>query len=200
MSLTLRSSPSSPFARKARAAADIIGLSDQIVIENAVTKDLEPSLLAQNPLGKIPALVLGDGRVLYDSCVIVEYFDTIGGGNLIPSETDEKFSALTLAALCDGIMDAALMILYESRYRPDVEPYEPWITYQLDKIRRGLAMVGAVPPPAVPVTVGTLGMAIMLEYLEFRSIFDWREKRPNLVEWLEEFNAVVPEFKNSAPV
>ena len=199
MSLTLRSSPSSPFVRKVRATADILGISEQIVIENAVTKDLEPSLLAQNPLGKIPALILKDGRVLYDSRVIVEYLDTIGDGSLIPTETNQKFSALTLAALCDGIMDAALMIVYESRYRPDVEPYKPWMTYQLDKIRRGLAMVGAVPPPVVPVTVGTLGMACMLEYLEFRSIFDWRERRPNLAEWLEEFNAEVPEFKKSSP-
>jgi hypothetical protein len=91
------------------------------------------------------------------------------------------------------------MIVYEGRYRPDVEPYEPWVTYQLNKIRRGLAMVGAVPPRVIPVTVGTLGMACMLEYLEFRSIFDWRERRPSLVEWLDKFNAEVPKFKNSSP-
>lgn len=200
MSLVLRSSPSSPFARKVRAAADILGLSDKVIIENAVTKNLEPSLLAQNPLGKIPALVLEDGRVLYDSRVIVDYLDTIGNGNLIPADIDGKFSSLTLAALCDGIMEAGLLIIYEGRYRPDVEPYEPWTTLQLDKIRRGLAMIGAVPPPVKPVSVGTLGVACMLEYLEFRSIFDWRERRPNLVKWLEEFNAAVPGFKNSAPV
>ena len=73
--LVLKSSPPSPFGRKVRIAAAILGLTDQIEIVATDTNDANDRIRAHNPLGKIPALIREDGGVLYDSRVIVEYLD-----------------------------------------------------------------------------------------------------------------------------
>jgi glutathione S-transferase len=200
MGMTLRNVGASPFGRKVRLAAAVLGLADQITIEAADTMNPEDSLRGQNPLGKIPALILDDGRVLYDSRVIIEYLDTIaGGGKLIPSEIDARFQALTGAALADGILDAGILIVYEGRFRPDIEPYGPWIGYQLGKIERGLAALSAAPPPIEPVTVGAIGAACAIGYLDFRKQLDWRPGHPKLVSWLDAFAAAVPAFDETRP-
>ena len=72
MSMKLRSAGPSPFGRKVRIAAAALGLAGDITVENTDTMDEDDSIRRQNPLGKIPALILDDGRVLYDSRVIVE--------------------------------------------------------------------------------------------------------------------------------
>ena len=83
--MILRSSPPSPFGRLTKIAAHVLGLYDQITVEFTDTNDANDSIRAQNPLGKIPALILDDGRVIYDSRVIVEYMDSLaGGGKIIP--------------------------------------------------------------------------------------------------------------------
>ena len=114
MVMILRSVGPSPFGRKVRIATAVLGLNDEITIKAADTMNPDDSIRGQNPLGKIPALILNDGRV------IIEYLDKIaGGGRLIPNETDARFEALTLATLADGILDAGILIVYEGRYRPD---------------------------------------------------------------------------------
>src|SRR5262249_20616302 len=110
--LTLRSSPSSPFVRKVRIAASVLGLDREIGLAPADTVRL------QNPLGKIPSLVLEDGTVLFDSRVILEYLDhRAGGGRIIPTDIDARLAALRLQALADGIMDASVLLVYEGRWR-----------------------------------------------------------------------------------
>src|SRR4051812_36192958 len=116
--LVLRSSGASPFVRKVRIAADIIGLADRIEVVDAETLTPAPDLLEQNPLGKIPTLVLENGDTLYDSRVILEYLDVLGGGALIP-QGSRRFAALRLQALADGLMDAAVPQMYELRPRPE---------------------------------------------------------------------------------
>src|ERR687893_646949 len=106
--LVLRSSPPSPFGRKVKIAAALLGLSDRVTVERADTTDPNDSLRGQNPLGKIPTLVLENGETLYDSRVIVEYLDHLaGGGRLIPTDST-RFDALRQQALADGLMDAAI--------------------------------------------------------------------------------------------
>ena len=122
--MILRSSPPSPFGRKVKIAAAILGLSDKIEIVVTDTIDPADSIRQQNPLGKIPALILADGTALYDSRVIVEYLDLIaGGGKLIPNGA-ERIQTLTLQALADGIMDAGILQMYERRFR-DEDPAKP---------------------------------------------------------------------------
>ena len=200
MGMTLRTVGPSPFGRKVKLAAAVLGLTDEISIEAADTMNAEDSILGQNPLGKIPALILDDGRVLYDSRVIIEYLDTIAGGaRLIPAEIDARFEALTAAALADGILDAGILIVYEGRYRPDIEPYGPWLDHQRGKIERGLAALEAAPPPIEPVTVGAIGAACALGYLDFRKQVDWRSRNPGLIGWLDAFGAAVPAFDATRP-
>src|SRR3954451_17384013 len=122
--LILRSAPPSPFGRKVRIAAALAGLSDRITVENADTMNPNDALRTQNPLGKIPTLILESGETLYDSRVIVEYLDALaGGGRLIPAGWS-RFEALRQQALADGIMDAAILRSYEARWRPE-ERREP---------------------------------------------------------------------------
>ena len=111
MRFTLRSSARSPFGRKVRIAASVVGLTDDILVEEADPMSADDPIRQQNPLGKIPALVLEDGRILYDSRVIIEYFDAIsGGGRLIPNDPSSRFPVLTQAALADGMLDAGILI------------------------------------------------------------------------------------------
>ena len=136
--LVLRSSSASPFGRKVKLTASILGLSDRIQIVDADTLNPEDSIRQQNPLGKIPALILENGDVLYDSRVIVDYLDHLaGGGGVIPNGAG-RFSALRDQALADGIMDAALLQVYEGRFRPEDRHEPKWVSHQADKVRRGL--------------------------------------------------------------
>ena len=113
--LVLRTAAASPFARKVRIVASVLGLDDRIEISAADTSDPEDSLRRQNPLGKIPTLILENGERLFDSAVIVEYLDWLaGGGKVIPSEPQERFRTLTQQSLADGIADAAVLLRYES--------------------------------------------------------------------------------------
>ena len=199
MSMKLRSAGPSPFGRKVRIAAAALGLAGDITVENTDTMDEDDSIRRQNPLGKIPALILDDGRVLYDSLVIVEYLDAItGGGRLLPADLDARMEALRLAALADGVMDAAILISYESRYRPDQDPYEPWVAHQRGKIERGLAALEAEPPAIDPLTVAPISLACALGYLDFRKQVDWRQGNPGLIQWLDDFAAAVPAFNETA--
>src|SRR5215471_98461 len=145
--LTLRSSPASPFVRKIRIAANVLGLDRDIAIEPADTMNPSDSVRAQNPLGKIPALLLEDGTVLFDSRVILEYLDHhAGGGRIVPTDARARFSALTLQALCDGMMDASILQVYEGRWRSPDRHEAKWVEHQADKVSRALSMLEAGPP------------------------------------------------------
>src|SRR5262249_61425596 len=114
----VRPSPASPFVRKVRIAASVLGLEREITTETADTTNPDDSVRRQNPLGKIPALVLEEGTVLYDSRVILDYLDhRAGGGRIVPKDADARFAALRLQALADGIMDASILVIYEGRFR-----------------------------------------------------------------------------------
>src|SRR5688500_9663662 len=97
--MILRSVPPSPFGRKIKIAASILGLDDDIKVERADTNDPADTLRNQNPLGKIPVLIIEGGTALYDSRVIVEYLDhRAGGGKIIPNEPQARLAALRLQA------------------------------------------------------------------------------------------------------
>lgn len=200
MSSILRMAGPSPFARKVRIAAAVLGLDGDITLDPSNTMDESDSIRGQNPLGKIPALILDDGRVLYDSRVIVEYLDALaGGGKLIPTEMDSRFEALRLQALGDGIADAAILIVYETRYRPDQEPHERWLSMQRGKIERALDALEAAPPAIDPLDVGAIAVACALGYLDFRKQVDWRSRNPGLISWVDDFAAAVPSHYETRP-
>ncbi len=200
--MLLRSSPASPFGRKVKIAADILGLSSQITVTVSDTLDPSDPLRGDNPLGKLPAFVLEDGSSLYDSRVIVEYLDHLTGGNqIIPAEPKHRFAALRLQALCDGILDAALLIVYEGRFRAVEKQDTSWLTHQQGKVDRGLAALEvSLLPLSASVDIGQITAACTFGYLDLRFEGKWRQNHPKLVGWLSEFAAKYPIFEKTKMV
>jgi len=194
--MILRSSPASPFARKVRIAMSLLGLADQIEIRDPDLNSADDPIRTQNPLGKVPALILEDGTTYYDSRVILDYLDHLaGGGRILPREPQPRFAALRLQALCDGILEASLLIVYEGRYRPPEMKVQSWLDRQSEKVTRGLAVLEAAPPPiATPPTVGQIALACVLGYRDLRFGGDWRKDHPRLLAWHDKFAAQVPAF------
>ena len=200
--MQLRSSPSSPFGRKVKMATYILGFDDQVTPVLTDTLDPNDSICEVNPLGKIPALE-DDGTTYYDSRVIMEYLDAkAGGGKIIPASGPTRYEALTRAALMDGILDAAILVIYERRMRPEDKYVESVVERQRGKIIRGLEAIAAenrsYSNGAMP-DVGEIGLACVLDYLDFRKQVNWRDHAPNLASWLADFAAAVPGYEDSMP-
>jgi glutathione S-transferase len=199
--LTLRTGNNSPFGRKIRIAVSVLGLEREVAIESASTVDAADPIRSQNPLGKVPVLLLDDGSALYDSPVILEYLDyRAGGGRILPKDPQARFAALRLQALADGLMDASILINYEARYRP-AQNHEPkWLDLQAGKVTRALAVLEAAPPGLdLPPDVGQITLACALAYRDFRFPGSWRDQHPRLAAWLGEFAARVPVFAATTP-
>jgi glutathione S-transferase len=199
--MKLRSSPASPFGRKVRMAAIILGLDSRITVEAADTANPADSVRQQNPLGKIPALIADDGLVLFDSRVILDYLDHLaGGGRIIPAEPKARFAALRLQALADGIMDASILQVYEGRWRDPAKHEPKWVEHQAGKVTRALASLEASPPSATASPdVGQIAIACALAYQDFRFHGAWRKDHPRLVKFLDAFAAAVPAFAATKP-
>ncbi len=194
--MILRFTPASPYARKARIAISVLGLSGKITNQNTDLLDAADTIRQQNPMGKVPTLILADGTTLFDSRVILEYLDhCAGGGKIIPREPKMRFAVLRLQALADGVTDASILLVYESRFRPPEHHVQKWIDLQNGKIERGLAELEAHPPPIDPLpNVGQIALACLLGHRDLRFPGSWRANHPNLVAWLDQFERQVPAF------
>lgn len=194
--MILRYTAASPYVRKVCIAASVLGLDDKIERRATNLDDDNDSVRAENPLGKIPALIAEDGTVYYDSRVILEYLDHVaGGGRILPRDTQARFAALRLQALCDGILDACLLLVYENRYRPAEMRVQSWLDRQAGKVARGLAALEASPPAlnGTP-NVGQIALACVLGYRDLRFDEGWRKTHPRLHAWHDAFAAQVPAF------
>ncbi len=190
--MILRSSPASPFGRKTKIVAALLGVA--VTVVETDTMSPTDSIRRENPLGKIPTLVLDDGTALFDSGVIVAYLDAVAGGHrMIPAETGPRFAALRLEALADGMAEAALLQVYETRWRDPARQDAAWLEHQAGKVARGLAVLEAAPPEG-DVTVGHVALACALGYLDLRFGGAWRAGHPRLVAWLDAFATAVPAF------
>ncbi|WP_428028950.1 glutathione S-transferase N-terminal domain-containing protein [Ancylobacter sp.] len=193
--MKLLHAPTSPFVRKVMVVALETGLTERIeIVFNAASPlQRDPALTALNPLGKIPALVLDDGTALYDSAVICEYLANLAGDTtLFPAPGPARWQALTLQALGDGLLDAAVGNRYESVMRPAELRWPDWSQAQMAKIAGGLdaieqaAHTGVIGPTLHHIGLITLGCA--LGYLDFRyAEMGWREGRPATAEWFAAF-------------
>jgi glutathione S-transferase len=191
------SSPASPFGRKVKLTAIIKGLQDQVEFVTTAASAPENS----NPLAKIPVLITDDGTNIYDSPVICEFLDAQVATNvLFPGEGARRWQTLTLGALADGIIDAAILLVYESRYRPENMRVDAWVEMQQVKIDRALDHLETAPPQfGDHPDYGHVTLACALGYLDFRHGGKWRTGHPKMVAWLENFDKAVPGFKETAP-
>lgn len=188
--MQLIASPLSPFVRKVRVVLQETGIGDSVEIVNLTTTplDTDPRAASANPLGKIPALVREDGATLYDSRVITRYLDSLAGAGLYP-ET-RLWEVLTLEATAEGIMDAAVLITYEGRFRPQDIRYAPWVEAQWAKVARALDALEArwMSHLAGPLDIGQIATGCALGYIDFRhEARGWRQGRPALAAWFADF-------------
>lgn len=189
--MKLISSPLSPFVRKVRVLLIESGLADQVEVMNVTTTplDTDPQAAAANPLGKIPALIRDDGPALYDSRVITRYLDAQSGGRFYPEA--RLWDVLTLEATADGIMEAALSMIYEARFRPEDLRHAPWVEGQWAKAARALDAVNArwMSHLAGPIDMSQIAIGCALGYLDFRhDARDWRADTPALADWYGTFS------------
>ena len=185
--MKLRFSPLSPYVRKVSVTLIETGLEDRV--ENILTNvwDPETDIADNNPLGKVPALILDDGQVLYDSHVICEYLDSLHDGDkLFPQPGPARWQALRLHALGDGITDAGILTLLEGR-RPEEFKYEKWIQRQTAAMLRGMdALENDLENLDAGFDIGQICVACSLGWLDFRfPDLGWRADHPGLADWLE---------------
>jgi glutathione S-transferase len=195
----LRSTLTSPFGRKVRMAADILGVSGRIVLVPADTLDANDTLRQHNPLGKLPCLLLADGTAIYGSAVIIEFLQELAGSErLLPQNGLERYKTLTRATLADGIAEAALLMVYEGRFR-DAAAHSPrWLDHQRGKIERALIVFAAAPPAPDKTDLVSIGLSCALGYLDWRKPVEWRTSFPQLAAWLSDFAAHEPAFARTA--
>ncbi|MFJ2367538.1 glutathione S-transferase [Pseudomonas sp. NPDC087697] len=191
-SMTLFHNPASPYVRKVMVLLHETGQLDRVALQHSQLTPVSPdaALNQDNPLGKIPALRLADGNVLYDSRVILDYLDQQHVGNpLIPREGSARWRRLTLAALADGIMDASVMIRYELALRAPEKHWDQWLDAQREKIRRALTVLetDAIAELTSHFDVAAVSVACALGYLDFRHPdLEWRKTHPQLSAWFTE--------------
>jgi glutathione S-transferase len=197
--MTLRISATSPYARKVRIAVSVLKLDRQFEISMADTYDPNDEIRSQSPLGKVPTLLLEDGRALYDSLVILEYLNELAGGNAIIPSSGERIDVLHMHALASGLTDAALLQVYERRWRKPEMLSEPWLEHQAGKVSRALDLLEATPMAwRDRPHIGAIALAAGLGFLDLRFDGNWRESRPKLVRWLEAFSSAVPAYAATA--
>ncbi|WP_263143780.1 glutathione S-transferase family protein [Pseudomonas sp. RIT-PI-AD] len=204
MSLTLFHSPLSPFVRKVVVLLHETGQIDRVTLQGAHLSPVAPSaeVNRDNPAGKIPALRLEDGSVLHDSRVILDYLDhQHAGPPLIPREGAARWRALTLASLADAILDATVLLRYESALRPEDKRWDAWQAGQREKIQRTLDYLesAAIDELASRFDIAAIGAACALGYLDLRlADFAWRERYPRLAHWYAQAQQR-PSMRASAP-
>ena len=178
--------PNSPFARKCRVIIREKGLEVDEVL--TMPMDNEPEFLAVNPLGTVPALVLPSSRALCDSTVICEYLDSLPSSkpSVYPAATGkERWDTLSLAALADGLMDAAVQVVLENR-KPEASRSAEWIARKKEAILRTISLLAHRKfKPVEQLDIGIIAVVCALDYVRFRlPELDWQEKQPELAEWL----------------
>ena len=194
----------SPFARKCRIVAAELGLADRIELVAQPVHPVTPDakyLRSANPLGKIPALMLDDGQVLYDSHVICEYLCALAGDTgLLPTGAD-RWDVLTRQALASGMTDAVVLVRYETALRPESLRWADWTAGQLQKFEAGLShFEGEAARLNAPLDLAQIALACALGYTDARfPDLGWRERAPAVARWHAEIETR-PSFSATAPV
>ena len=201
--MKLLSAPASPYSRKVR-----IVLAEKRLECDIQRVDVQPSVNPvneHNPLGKIPTLLLDDGTAIYDSRVIVEFLDNMtANSRLIPQDNRERIAVRRWEALADGVLDAGLLIRYES-LRPEAERSATWVDKQAARIRRGLALMETELGTRAwcqgeRYTLADIALGCCVGWLGFRKPagIDWRTDYPGLARHYDKLMER-PAFADTVP-
>ena len=200
--MKLHWSPRSPFVRKVMIVAHETGLVSTLTLVRTVAASTRPhaELMRDNPLSKIPTLVLDHGQPLYNSPVICEYLDQLHAGpKLLPADPQARFAALRRQALGDGLLDL-LILLRDERMRQ--HPSEVHLASYAARRKATLAAMNAEVDQltVAPFSIGHIGVGCALGYLDFRfASEDWRQDHPQLASWYADFSAR-PSVRSTEPV
>ncbi len=200
--MKLRYSPTSPFVRKTLIAAYEVGLEDKIEKVSTDPWAADTDLRTDNPLSKVPCLIADDGDILFDSLVICEYLNTIGGGSLFPTDPKTRFKTLTLAAAADGALDAGVLRIVETLRRPEELRWQWWLDRQNANMKSAFDLIeksaGELKAEG-PITIAEVTLGGGLDWIDLRfPDFDWRKGRPGLTEWHAKASER-PSFKATVP-
>ena len=191
--LKLFYSDRSPYVRKVMVTLHEVNLFENVEIVGVRTNPLGvvEDLVDVSPLGKIPTLVLPDGTTIFDSRVICSYLNSIGKSDLYLAKENLKWSIKTAEANFDGILDAALLMVYEHRYRQDIYQNAEWLENLWKKIERTLDFYNNSSSKILSgsLNMGQISLGCALGYLDYRhNNRNWREKNQNLRDWFAEFS------------
>ncbi len=191
--MKLHWSPRSPYVRKVMILVHELGLGESIELTRsvAVTTELNPTIIADNPLNKIPTLILDDGRALYDSPVICEYLASLPESRMFFRTGADYFETLRRQALGDGLLDLMIAwrgeVLRPEHLRSDVHirAFSAKLGHCLDVLE-----ADADALTRAPFDIGHVATGCALAYIDFRfSEQNWRAGHPRLAAWYETFEA-----------
>ncbi len=201
--MKLIGSLTSPYVRKVRVVMAEKKLDYAFVLDNVW--GTESAILASNPLGKVPCLVMEDGGAMFDSRVIVEYLDTLTPvGKLIPAQGRERAAVKCWEALADGVLDAAILVRLEKTLRPEAQQSQSWIDRQTTKVQAGLKAMsdGLGDKPfcsGTQYTLADVAVGCALGWLSFRfPELQWGTEYPNLARHLGKLSERAS-FKDTLP-
>lgn len=193
--MKLIGSLTSPYVRKVRVVLAEKKLDYLFVLEDVWGND---AILASNPLGKVPCLVMDGGEAIFDSRVIVEYVDTLSPvGKLIPPSGRERVEVRTWEALADGLLDASIAARMEAVWpgRTAEQRSAAWIERQLGRVHSALRAMsqGLGDKPfcvGIHMSLADIAVGVALGYLDFRfPEIDWRVDHPNLQRLFDKLSA-----------
>ena len=201
--MQLAYSPTSPYVRKVMVLLHETKQLDDVALQAQSGTPLAPAkgLLPQNPLGKVPALERPDGPALYDSRVICAYLDDRAGGKFYGSGP-RRWDTLTLEATAEGILDAALLMVYEIRLRPENMRMDAWVDGQWDKVARACAALNTrwMSHLSGPLDMGQIAVGCALGYVDYRlDARGWRSGNDALAAWFKKFDSRASMQKTQPP-
>ena len=193
-------SPASPYVRKVLLSAYRAGIQDELELVEAGSEN-DTLLRGKNPLGKIPVLQKPDGDFLFDSRVIIDHLNKLGGG-LIPENGSERDIILSRSALAEGLTDASLLVVYSERYAGGEKPSKLWLDLQLGKIDKTLDfleidIINWSNPKGFDAS--NIALATALDYMSFRNVRDWKLNRPKTSQWFDNVSSKLLGFAKTAP-
>jgi len=198
--MRLYSSAASPFGRKVKITAHLTGCIDHMDVILVDANDPESLAANPNPLGKIPVLVLENGELLVDSRVICLHMLERGHMRERCLPASKEMQLLTRAAVADGLMDAALLMVYERRFRSSEHVSKDWLHRQNIKVLGALDWLDQHRQPVIKTpTLDQIGLACALGYLDFRFQGEWRTRFTSLARWLTEFQQMVLAYRLTDP-
>jgi glutathione S-transferase len=189
---TLFYTPVHEFVHKYLVTAHEAGIWDRLEVVPIYPRREGYGLGAINPLAKVPTLAVPDGKTLFGSQTICEFFDSFNtSAPLYPARGPARWDALTRLSLGDITFELAIKVGYEPQ---EAHPRADVVEWNWPKIIRALDAMDADAHKWTAFDIGQASVLQALSYLHWHVSdkelmapipprFNWRVGRPNLTAW-----------------